>query len=95
MTSRRSRRTPGSARDANLTACSRGSPDRLDADDGGWGRGPRDSGRAFRVLYVAKCREAIYVLHAFEKKSQRTAKRDLELAQARLRDVLDRRRSQR
>lgn len=53
------------------------------------------TGRAFRVLYVAKFGEAIYVLHAFEKKSQRTAKRDLDLAQQRLAEVLRRRRSQR
>ena len=53
------------------------------------------TGRAFRVLYVAKFAEAVYVLHAFEKKSQRTAKRDLDLAQARLAELLRRRRSQR
>lgn len=53
------------------------------------------AGRAFRVLYVAKFAEAIYVLHAFEKKSQRTAKRDLDLAQARLAELLRRRQSQR
>ena len=47
------------------------------------------------MLYVAKFAEAIYVLHAFEKKSQRTAKRDLDLAQARLAKFLRRRRSQR
>ena len=51
--------------------------------------------RAFRVLYVAKFAEAIYVLHAFEKKSQRTAKRDLELAEQRLAELLRRRRSRR
>lgn len=53
------------------------------------------TGRAFRILYVAKFAEAIYVLHAFEKKTQRTAKRDLDLAQQRLADLLRRRRSQR
>jgi phage-related protein len=53
------------------------------------------TGRAFRVLYVAKFAEAIYVLHAFEKKSQRTAKRDLDLAQQRLAEHLRRRRAQR
>jgi phage-related protein len=37
----------------------------------------------FRVLYVAKFAEAIYVLHAFAKKSQKTAKSDLDLAQRR------------
>jgi phage-related protein len=40
-----------------------------------------------RILYVAKFEEAIYVLHAFEKKSRRTAKADLDLARARLQEV--------
>jgi phage-related protein len=37
----------------------------------------------FRVLYVAKFAEAVYVLHAFDKKSQKIAKSDLDLAQRR------------
>ena len=53
------------------------------------------TGRIFRILYVAKFAEAIYVLHAFEKKSPRTAKRDLDLAQQRLAELLRRRRTQR
>jgi phage-related protein len=46
------------------------------------------AGRAFRVLYLAKFAEAIYVLHAFEKRTQRTSQVDLDLAQKRLRDLL-------
>ncbi|MGH7720576.1 MAG: type II toxin-antitoxin system RelE/ParE family toxin [Gemmatimonadaceae bacterium] len=38
---------------------------------------------AFRVLYVAKFSEGIYVLHAFQKKSRKTAQFDLELARSR------------
>jgi len=38
---------------------------------------------AFRVLYVAKFAEAIYVLHAFQKKSRKTSALDLELARSR------------
>jgi phage-related protein len=53
------------------------------------------AGRQFRVLCVAKFAEAVYVLHAFEKKTQRTAKRDLDLAQARLAELLRRRRAER
>ncbi len=34
----------------------------------------------FRVIYVAKFADAVYVLHCFQKKTQRTAKSDLELA---------------
>ncbi len=41
-------------------------------------------GGAFRLLYVAKYAEAIYVLHTFEKKSQRTAQADVDLARRRL-----------
>ncbi len=42
---------------------------------------------AFRVIYVAAFDEAVYVLHAFQKKTQQTAKRDLDLACARLRQI--------
>jgi phage-related protein len=45
----------------------------------------------FRVVYVAKFAEAIYVLHAFQKKSQRTARLDTELARSRLRNLLNER----
>jgi len=48
-------------------------------------------GTAHRVFYVAKFAEAIYVLHAFEKKSQKTSKADLELGRRRLTEVLQRR----
>ena len=41
-----------------------------------------------RVLYVAKFEEAIYVLHAFEKKSRQTRDKDLTLAREHLREVL-------
>jgi len=44
------------------------------------------------VLYVAKFSEAVYVLHAFIKKTPRATKRDLELARARLVDLLRARR---
>jgi phage-related protein len=37
----------------------------------------------FRVIYVAKFAEAIYVLHAFQKKTPQTSKRDIDLARRR------------
>ncbi len=49
---------------------------------------------AFRVLYVAKFEEGIYVLHAFQKRTRRTARVDVELARKRLRD-LEQQRAQR
>ena len=44
----------------------------------------RDEAGAFRVIYTATRPEAVHVLHAFQKKTQATAKRDLDLARARL-----------
>lgn len=41
------------------------------------------AGGAFRVIYVAKYAEAIYVLHAFQKKSRKTPRLDIELARGR------------
>lgn len=35
---------------------------------------------AFRVMYVAKFANAVYVLHAFQKKTQKTEKTDIDLA---------------
>jgi len=40
----------------------------------------RDAAGAFRVLYVAKFDDAVYVLHCFQKKTQKTSKADLNLA---------------
>ena len=50
-------------------------------------------GREFRVVYVAKYREAIYVLHAFEKKTRKTPGRDIALAQARFRVLVQERKA--
>jgi phage-related protein len=50
------------------------------------------TGLEHRVLYLAKFAEAVYVLHAFQKRSQRTPKQDLELAKQRLRELLKQRR---
>ncbi len=43
--------------------------------------------RAFRVLYVATFDEAVYVLHAFQKKTQKTRNDDIELARIRYRQI--------
>ncbi len=48
----------------------------------------RDVAGAFRVLYVAKFAETVYVLHCFQKKTQATSKSDLDLAAKRYRDLL-------
>ena len=47
-----------------------------------------DEAGTFRVVYVAKLADAVYVLHCFQKKTQQTAKRDLEVAQKRLKELM-------
>jgi phage-related protein len=42
----------------------------------------------FRVIYVVKVVEKLHVLHAFQKKTQKTARKDLDLAKQRLREVI-------
>jgi phage-related protein len=44
----------------------------------------------YRVIYLAKIGNRIYVLHCFEKKSAKTSKNDLAVARARLKRVLNR-----
>ena len=48
----------------------------------------RDDGDQFRVIYIAKLAEAVFVLHCFQKKTQKTSKADLNLAAQRYRDLL-------
>ena len=48
----------------------------------------REGAGAFRVIYVAKFADAVFVLHCFEKKSQRTSRPDIELATRRYKDLL-------
>jgi phage-related protein len=43
----------------------------------------KDADGAFRVIYVANFASAVYVLHCFQKRSQRTSKMDLDLARRR------------
>ena len=47
-----------------------------------------DEAGTFRVMYVAKLADAVYVLHCFQKKTQQTAKRDVELTQKRLKNLM-------
>ena len=43
----------------------------------------RDAAGAFRIVYVVKLADAVYVLHCFQKKTQKTSKPDLDLAEKR------------
>lgn len=48
----------------------------------------RDEAGVYRVLYIAKFEDAVYVLHCFQKKTQTTPKRDIDLAAKRYRELL-------
>ena len=48
----------------------------------------RDNAGAFRVMFVAKFSDAVYVLHCFQKKTQKTSKPDLDVAAKRYRELL-------
>ena len=57
------------------------------------GRGVReiriqDAAGAFRVIYIAKFADMVYVLHCFQKKTQKTSQTDLAIAETRYRDLL-------
>ena len=43
---------------------------------------------AFRVMYVAKFEDAIYVLHCFKKKTQKTSQKDKHLSTQRYKDMM-------
>jgi phage-related protein len=49
---------------------------------------------AYRIFYVAKFAEAVYVLHAFQKKTQKTTKQDIEIGQQRYQQMIEYRESQ-
>lgn len=47
----------------------------------------RDKAGAFRVIYVAKFARVVYVLHCFQKKTQKSGRTDLDLATKRYREL--------
>ena len=47
-----------------------------------------DEAGTFRVVYVARFADAVYVLHCFQKKTDKTSKADLDLAGKRYRELL-------
>ena len=53
----------------------------------------RESSGIYRVMYVAKFEEAVYVLHCFQKKTQATGKHDKDIAEARYRAVVNARKA--
>lgn len=51
-------------------------------------------GGQYRVMYVAKLAEFVYVLHAFQKKTPKTAPEDIEIAQERYKELIAKRSKQ-
>ena len=57
-----------------------------------WEVRAEDRSGTFRAVYVVHLRDAVYVLHAFEKKTRQTRQGDIELARRNFADVLRHRR---
>jgi len=47
-----------------------------------------DESGTYRVIYTARLKDAVYVLHAFQKKTQTTPKRDLDVARRRFQQLM-------
>lgn len=54
----------------------------------------KDAHGIYRVMFVAKFEEAVYVLHCFQKKTQATSQQDKAIAEARYRAVVKSRKAQ-
>ena len=52
----------------------------------------RDDSGIYRVIYTARFADAIIVLHAFQKKTQRTSRRDIAIAKTRFSEMMKDRR---
>ena len=48
----------------------------------------RDASGTFRVIYLARLPEAVYVIHCFQKKTPRTPQREVDLARRRLTELM-------
>lgn len=51
----------------------------------------REEGGAYRVMTIAKFTEAVYVLHCFQKKTEQTSKKDIQLTRERYKSLLQER----
>ena len=49
----------------------------------------RDEAGAFRVVYLAKLADAVYILHCFQKKTEQTSERDIDLARKRYKELME------
>ena len=48
----------------------------------------QDESGAFRVIYLAKLADTVYVLHCFQKRTQQTSEKDIRLARKRCKDLM-------
>ncbi len=48
----------------------------------------RDDNGIYRVIYAARVEEAVYVLHAFQKKTEKTSQKDIDLAKMRFKEMM-------
>lgn len=48
-----------------------------------------DEAGAFRVIYVVKLADAVYVLHCFQKKTEQTSEKDIKLARKRFKELTE------
>lgn len=53
----------------------------------------REEAGTFRVIYLAKLAEAVYVIHCFQKKTEQTSEKDIQLARKRYKDLMTERRT--
>jgi len=47
-----------------------------------------DDAGAYRVIYLARLKEAVYVLHAFQKKTRVTSRQDIDIAKSRYTELM-------
>lgn len=50
-----------------------------------------DDAGTFRVVYLAKLADAVFVLHCFQKKAERTSEKDIRLARKRFKELMEQR----
>jgi len=48
----------------------------------------RDDSGTYRVVYTARLADAVFVLHAFQKKTPRTSQRDIAIARTRFSEMM-------
>ena len=52
-----------------------------------------DVGGTYRAVYTIKFNEAVFVLHCFQKKTEQTSEKDIQLARKRFKDLMKERRT--